>query len=108
MKPGSITAGKTLLTLSIVAVLAFVFISWDQQRRSDRFEHKYQQKDTIPQKRDKKIRDLDEAIAELEKIDLKEHMDKAMKEVTDALKQLDAQKIQLDIERSLKEVDFDK
>ena len=108
MKPGSITTVKTLLALIIIAALSFAFISWDRHQRSDRFEHKKQQSDTIPQKKEKKIRDLDEAIEELENIDLKEHLEKAMKEVNEAMKKLDGEKIKLEIEKSMKEVDFDK
>jgi len=108
MKPGSITTGKTLLALLIVAALSFAFISWDRHQRSDRFENKKQQSDTIPQKKEKKIRDLDEAIEELERVDLKENLDKAMKEVEMALKKLDGEKMKLEIEKSMKEVDFDK
>lgn len=108
MKPGSITTGKTLLTLFIVATIAFAFISWDHKQKTDRRQLKQEDKDTVPKKREKKVRDLDEAIAELESIDLKEHMEKAMKEVAEAMKKLDAEKLRHDIEKSMKEVDFDK
>ena len=107
MKPGSITTGKTLLALFIVGTIAFALISWDHQQKADQLGQNQQAQDTVPQK-EKKIRDLDEAIAELEHIDLKEHLDKAMKEVNAALKQLDSEKMRLDIERSMKEIDFDK
>ncbi len=108
MKPGSITTGKTLLALFIVSAIAFALISWDPQQKTDQFDQIQQAQDTVPQKKDNKIRDLDEAIAELEQIDLKVHLDKAMKEVNAALKQLDSEKIRLEIERSLKEIDFEK
>ena len=108
MKPGSISTGKTLLALFIVAATAFALISWDHQQQADGFKQKQHEKDTIPQKRDKKIRDLDEAIAELDNIDIKVQMDKAMKEVAEAMKQIDGEKMRLDIEKSMKEVDFDK
>jgi len=108
MKPGSITTGKTLLALFVVGAIAFALISWDHQQKADQLGQNQQAQDTVPQKKEKKIRDLDEAIAELEHIDLKEHLDKAMKEVNAALKQLDSEKIRLDIERSVKEIDFDK
>ena len=108
MKQGSITTGKTLLALFIVAAAAFVFISWNDKQQADGIKQYQHQKDTIPQKKEKKVRDLDEAIAELDNIDIKMHMDKAMKEVAEAMKQIDAEKMRLDIEKSMKEVEFDK
>ena len=108
MKPGSVTTGKTLLALLIVAAAAFAFISWDHKKQTDGFKQHQHDLDTIPQKREKKVRDLDEAIAELDNIDIKMHMDKAMKEVAEAMKQIDGEKMRLDIEKSMKEVEFDK
>ena len=108
MTQGSITTGKTLLALLIVAAAAFAFISWDEKKQSAGFNHYRHGTDTIPQKREKKVRDLDEAIAELDNIDIKMHMDKAMKEVAEAMKQIDAEKMRLDIEKSMKDVEFDK
>jgi hypothetical protein len=113
MKPGSITTGKTLLALFIVAATAFALISWGHRQQPGQSKKEQYYKDTVPPKKDKKVRDLDEAIAELDNIDLKVHMDKAMKDVAEAMKQadsyrLDGEKIRLDIEKSMKEVDFDK
>jgi len=109
MKPGSVTTGKTFLILFLVSAVAFGLISWGRhQQRIDRPGQNHQVSDTVPQKKEKKIRDLDEALAELETIDLKEHLDKAMKEVNAALKQLDTEKMRLDIDKSMKEIDFDK
>ena len=108
MKPGSVTTGKTLLILLLVSAIAFGLISWGHQQKTDQSDQNQQVQDTVPQKKDKKIRDLDEALAELEQIDLKEHLDKAMKEVNAALKQLDSEKIRLEIEKSMKEIDFEK
>jgi hypothetical protein len=108
MKPGSITTGKTLLALFIVAATAFALISWGHRQQPDQLKQDRYYKDTVPPKKDKKVRDLDEAIAELDNIDLKVHMDKAMKEVAEAMKQIDGEKIRLEIEKSMKEVDFDK
>ena len=108
MKPGSITNGKSLLIFLFVSAIAFGLVSWDHQQKTGRLGQYQQVRDTVPQKKEKKIRDLDEAIAELEHIDLKEHLDKAMKEVNAALKQLDTEKMRHDIEKSMKEIDFDK
>lgn len=107
MKPGSIKMLQVLAAVAIVASSLFL-LSWDKKQKQDGFYQQQHEKDTIPQKRDKKIRDLDEAIAELEELDLKEHLDKAMSQVQESLKQLDAQKLQLEIEKSMKEVDMEK
>ena len=108
MKPGSITTGRTLLALFIVATTAFILISWGDRQQPDQLRQDHYYDDTVPPKKNKKVRDLDEAIAELDNIDLKMHMDKAMKEVAEALKEIDGEKIRLDIEKSMKEIDFDK
>lgn len=106
MKPGSITTGRLLIAFCIIgATLALV--SWDHRQSPDGFQQQ-QNHDTIPQKKDKKIRDLDEAIAELEAVDLKIELDKAMAEVDKAMKEIDGEKIRLDVERAMKDVDFDK
>jgi hypothetical protein len=108
MKPGSISTGKTLLALFVAAATAFALISWGHRQQPGQFKNEQSYKDTVPPKKDKKIRDLDEAIAELDNIDLKVHMEKAMQEVAEAMKQIDGEKMRLDIEKSMKEVDFDK
>jgi len=108
MKPGSITTGRTLLALFIVTTAAFLLISWDHRQQHDQFKQDQYYQDTVPPKKNKKVRDLDEAIAELDNIDLKSHMDKAMKEVAEAMKHLDVEKMQLDIEKSMKDIEFDK
>ena len=108
MKPGSIKTGKTILVVLFVGAIAFALISWGRQQKPGSPGKNQQVQDTIPEKKDRKIRDLDEAISELERVDINEHVEKALKEVSAALKQIDAEKMKLDIEKSLKEVDFDK
>ena len=107
MKPGSITGGRVVIAICIIG-LTLVLVSWDRKQSGGGFHQKQQTHDTIPQKKDKKIRDLDEAIAELESVDLKIELEKAMAEVNKALRELDVQKIQLDVQKSMKEIDFDK
>lgn len=107
MKPGSITSGRLLIALCIIGV-TLALISWDRKQLPGGFHQRQQTHDTIPPKKDKKIRDLDEAIAELENIDMKAHMDKAMAEVDRAMKEIDGEKIRLEVERAMREVDFNK
>jgi transcriptional regulator of heat shock response len=108
MKPGSITTGKTLLALLVIAATAFALISWGHRQQPAQIKKEQYYQDTVPPKKDKKIRDLDEVIAELDNIDLKLQMEKALKEVAEAMKHMDAEKMRLDIEKSMKEVDFEK
>ena len=108
MKPGSIKTGKTLFAILFISAVAFALISWDRQQKPDRPGKKQQVNDTIPEKKEMKVRDLDEALFELERLDINVHVEKALKEVSAALKQLDAEKMKLDIEKSMKDVEFDK
>lgn len=106
MKPGSI--GRQLLIVVYIIGISVALSSWGQKKAVTNFQEKTLYHDTIPQKKDKKIRDLDEAIAELENIDLQIHLDKAMKEATLALNEINTEKIRLDVEKAMKEVDFQK
>ena len=108
MKPGSINTGKTLLAILLVGSIAFALISWGRQQKPNSPGKEQHVQDTIPEKKERKIRDLDEALAGLELIDINEHVEKALREVNAALKQLDAEKMKIDIEKSLKEVEFEK
>lgn len=107
MKPGSFIGRQVLIIGSVIGI-SLALLSWDQKKGTGNNQQKTQYYDTIPQKKDKKIRDLDEAIAELENIDLQIHLDNAMKEVKQALKEIDSEKIRLDVEKAMKEVDFQK
>lgn len=115
MKPVSITGGRLLIVFCIIG-LTLALVSWDRKQSSGQFHQKQQTHDTIPQKRDlpadkqgKKVRDLDEAIAELESVDLKIELDKAMAEANKAIKALDYQKIQLETQRAImQEIDIAK
>ena len=96
------------MALFMVATTAFILISWGHRQQPDQLKEDHFYKDTVPPKKNKKVRDLDEAIAELDNIDLKMHMDKAMQEVAEAMKQIDVEKMRLDIEKSMKDIEFDK
>ncbi len=106
MKPGSIKPLRLIVACAILGV-TLTLISWERHQQTDSHFQQQPTHDTLPQK-ERKIRDLDEAIAELNNIDLKVQIDEAMKQVELSLKQLDAKKIQLEIEKSMKDVDMDK
>lgn len=92
----------TLILLSTVALL-----SWDHHQ-SPGHQQQTPGKDTIPQQRERKVRDLDEALVELDNIDFQAHIDKAMASVAEAMKEMDAQKLHLMAQKALQEVDMEK
>jgi hypothetical protein len=107
MKPGSTKAG---LLLGAAAIATLTLVSWDFKQPA-RQEANHFVNDTIPVKkadRDKKVRDLDEALEELDNINIDVQIGKAMEEASQALKQLDQQKLRLDVEKAMKDVDFEK
>ncbi len=108
MKKTLLTPAR-LLVVAVVAGLSLALISWDY-RQDSRYEQNNERQDTIPskKKKDGKVRDLDEAIAELDRVDLDLEMEKALKQAAEALKQVDMARIQAEIEKSLKDIDLDK
>jgi hypothetical protein len=108
MKPTTLRASRFGLVIAALA-LTVGLISWDHRQTPG-----YQQapvNDTVPKTktdRDKKIRDLDDALEELNAIDLKEVMQKAQLEMEKAMKELDGNKIRLEVEKAMKDIDFDK
>ena len=109
MKPGSIVAVRILVALLIAGTL-FTLISWDHRHPGDRYQKQYFN-DTTPKKktdREKKVRDLDDVIDELNAIDLQKELEKAQVEMQKAMKDIDGQKFKLDMEKVMKEIDFEK
>ena len=109
MKPKTFANGRLRLLLLTIA-LTVGLVSWDYKQTPG----KYQQatNDTTPKKksidREKKIRDLDDVLDELNAVDMKEEMEKAKKEIAEAMKNFDGDKIRLEIDKALKEVDMAK
>lgn len=95
------------LLLIVFAALVVILVSWNDKQPGDQFKQ-IGQNDTIP--REKKIRDLDDALRELDNIELKLDMEKIQKEIAEAMKKIDidAAKMKLEVEKAMKEVDFDK
>jgi hypothetical protein len=100
------TSKRMLIAVLAVATVTVTFISWNRKPapRFDRVKQSFI--DSPPA--DKKIVDLDEALAELDKIDMERAIEKAMKEVAEAMKQLDADKLRLEIDKAMREVDMEK
>lgn len=104
-----------VLTFTSVILLA----SWDfKNAAAPRPADTDQQRtDTVPGKnenREKKIRDLDDVLEEIENAqaqldkDLKLDMEKLKKELEETFKKLDMAKVKADMERGLKEIDMNK
>ena len=109
MKPTKFTTGRMLLVL-LITMLTIGLVSWDQKRAPGHFGQTIN--DTVPKtkpgEREKKIRDLDDVLDELNEADMKVNMEKVQKELAEAMKKLDASKIKLDMEKAMQEVDMDK
>lgn len=100
------------LAVAAVAITSvFVLSSWDFKNTYAAWnDNAYDNADTIPKKetREKKIRDLDDVLDELNGVDLKMDMEKMQKELAESMKKIDMKKMQLDIEKSMRDVDFEK
>jgi hypothetical protein len=111
MKPGSMTASRLLLAMLTLTTM-FVFISWDNRPTTDQFQHGGYFRDTIPKdkkvSREKKIRDLDDVIDEMNAIDLQKEMEKANIEMQKAMKDIDGQKLKMQLDEAMKQVDMEK
>lgn len=102
---------RITLTVAAVALTSiFILASWDFKQATPFIEDQQQATDTIPKKqnREKKIRDLDDVIDELNNVDLKVDMEKINKEIAEAMKKIDGDKIRMEVDKALKEVDFEK
>lgn len=109
MKPTKFTTGRMLLVLLITG-LTIGLVSWDHKQSPEHL--KQTMNDTVPKTkpgdREKKIRDLDDVLDELNNVDMKVNMEQIEKEFAEAMKQIDGNKIRLEMEKAMKEVDIDK
>ncbi|HMK26175.1 MAG TPA: hypothetical protein VK483_09110 [Chitinophagaceae bacterium] len=109
MKPTKFTTGRMLLVLLITG-LAIGLVSWDQKQSPGHFGQPIN--DTVPKTkpgdREKKIRDLDDVLDELNEADMKVNMEKVQKELAEAMKKIDGEKIKMEMEKAMKEVDMEK
>src|SRR5688572_8075554 len=110
MKPGTLTSRRIWLPLLAIGLIV-ALASWDlKQAPGGRYDQQYQPTDTTPKKKktEKKVRDLDEALEELERVDIEKEMQKAQEEIAKAMKEFDGEKIRLDIEKAIKSIDMGK
>ncbi|HEY6063101.1 MAG TPA: hypothetical protein VIV35_05805, partial [Chitinophagaceae bacterium] len=109
MKPTKFATGRLLLALLITG-LTIGLVSWDHQQSPGRLKQIIN--DTVPKTktgdREKKIRDLDDVLDELNNVDMKVNMELVQQEMEEAMKKIDGDKIKLEIEKAMKEIDMDK
>ena len=100
---------RIALAVAAVAVTSVLILSsWDfKDNYTDWNDNGYNDHDTVP-KKEKKIRDLDDVIDELNNADIKVDMEKIQKELKESMKNLDMQKIQLEMQKAMREVDIEK
>jgi len=109
MKTTKFTTGRMLLVLLITG-LTIGLVSWDQKRSPGHFGQPVN--DTVPKTkpgdREKKIRDLDDVLDELDNVEIKIDMEKIQREIKEAMKKIDGDKIKMDVEKALRDVDMEK
>ncbi len=97
-----------LVLLSVVLTIGLV--SWGYKQAPGKYQQSLN--DTIPKKkttdREKKVRDLDDVLNELDRADFNINMEKMQKEIADAMKKIDGDKIKMEIDKALMEVDMAK
>jgi hypothetical protein len=109
MKPTKFTTGRILLVL-LISGITLGLVSWDQKQTPRHLQQTIN--DTVPKKktvdREKKVRDLDDVLDELNEADMKVNMEKIQQEINDAMKKIDGDKIRMEIDRAMMEVDMAK
>jgi len=105
----------TLAVSAVTLVSLFLLSSWDFKQPITLMADDGQATDTIPKKaagsgenREKKIRDLDDVLDELNSVDLKPEMEKMRSEIADAVKKIDSDKIRMEVEKAVREIDIEK
>src|SRR6476660_1417077 len=100
---------KYFLPITVVACFSIILLSWGGQKQTPQQKSGQNITDTVPKnKADKKIRDLDDVLDELDRVELKVDMEKVNAQLNEAMKQMDRAKIQMEIDKALKEVDMEK
>jgi len=100
---------RNVLPIILLVSVSIALIAWGGQRQTHSQVTKQTFTDTIPKKNvDKKIRDLDEAIDDLDKADLKVDLEKIKSQIDEAMKQVDMAKIQMEVDKAMKSVDMEK
>ena len=112
MKPRSMKSAYWLITSLLLGGFTLALISWDRKHDQNDQQFKQDYQDTPKKKnnvvRDKKVRDLDEALEELDNVNMGEISAQVAKEIAEAMKNIDATKLQQEISAAMKSVDMEK
>lgn len=93
---------KTQLPLMLlVGTLMVLLAAWKEEKFAP---IKTRASDTVPAKAERKIKNLDEAMAELDKA--QSELERSMQDLT--IPKIDAQKMQAEIQKAIKEIDHEK
>lgn len=88
--------------IALVALLAFSLTAWNQSAPAQHRTHL----DTTPRKGDHKIKDIDAALAELDKA--MQHLDAELKKPLPPTPPVDVEKMKAEIDKALKDMDPEK
>ena len=100
---------RYFLPSAIVACFSVILLSWGGQKPVHQQSPAQSFNDTVPKnKADKKIRDLDDVIDELDRAEIKVDMEKVNQQLKEAMKQIDMAKVQMEVDNAMKEVDMEK
>jgi hypothetical protein len=93
---------RYFLPIALVACLSIILLSWGGEKQTHQQETEQSFNDTVPKnKSDKKVRDLDEVLDELNRADFKADMEKVNDQLNKAMKQIDMAKIQLEVDKAM-------
>jgi hypothetical protein len=107
MKPKPFIIVSPVLIL-LIAALSITLLSWDFKQSPVRPKQNTTASDTVPNDRNKKIRNLDDVLDNLDAAEMKLNMEQVQKEIKDAMKNIDMEKIKMEMDKAMKEVDMEK
>ncbi len=106
MKPRTLALTRILLPVLILTT-ALCLVSWDISGSGKRYATATT--DTVPKAaREKKIRNLDEALEDMDRADWKADLEKAKEELARAIKEIDSDKIRLEMDKAMASIDVEK
>lgn len=102
---------RPIIPVATVIIVLLFLVSWGQKpARPESPRGMKSISDTIPDKKkqEKKIRDLDDVLEELDRAELKLNMEKIQKEIEEVISKLDKDRIKLEMEKAKMELDLEK
>ncbi len=100
---------KYFLPIAVVSCFSIILLSWGGQKQTHQQKTEQSVTDTVPKnKADRKVRDLDDVLDEMDGAQFKVDMGKVNEQLKEAMKQIDMAKIQMNLDKAMKEVDMEK